>query len=295
MGVSRLDPGQRDDGLGSALKTLAGRELDALLAALADTRSPHRGIHEARKAIRRLRSLLLFGRKPFGAQGAALDAGWKALAMSLSALRDAHVATETASRVRARVDDPAVHARWAALRRQLARRRDVLLAAERVADPGFAARRTQVQTLGGQLAALPWEDVDTEVVRKALARSLRRVERAHGVAMAARSTLEQRHRWRRRLRRLRMQWSALRPLRKAGADAVQSAARELLDWLKAHTDGFAAVSHAADALGREQDLRLLQQALRQLPRTPAIDSALVELRALRGEAARRRAAQGAGR
>lgn len=275
------------DGLGVALRTLAMRELDALRAALGDARSPHRGVHEARKAIRRLRSILLLGRKPFRADGTAIDAGLKALATSLSALRDAHVAAETATRVRRRIEDEAARTRWATLRRQLARRRDALLRAERDADPAFATRGAQIATLADAIAALPWQALDAETVHKALERSVRRVQRAQAAA-AQRSTLEQRHRWRRRLRRLRMQWSALRPLRKHASAPVAASARALTGWLRDHAGDLAELSQAADALGREQDLYLLQQALRRLPQTSATRAALAELRVLRNEAAARR-------
>ncbi|MBB5209689.1 CHAD domain-containing protein [Chiayiivirga flava] len=281
-----------DDGdLGVALRTLAMREFDALRAALGDARSPHRGVHEARKAIRRLRSILLLGRKAFRADGAAIDAGLKALATSLSALRDAHVAAETATRVRRRIEDETARTRWATLRRQLARRRDALLRSERDADPAFAARGAQVATLADAIAALPWNTLDADTVHRALERSVHRVQRAQAVVAARRSTLEQRHRWRRRLRRLRMQWNALRTLRKHTSAPVAASARASTGWLRDHMGDLAQLSQAADALGREQDLHLLQQALRRLPQTSATRAAVAELRVLRNEAAARRSAR----
>lgn len=274
--------------LADALQTLARDEVTALLDALADTRAPHRGVHEARKAIRRLRSLLLLGRKPFDDQGVAIDAALKTLATSLSALRDAHVAAETASKVRRSHDDDANRERWAKLRRQLARRRDTVLAADRAADPAFADRRAETTTLGTTIDALPWHAIDARTVRKALKRSLRRIERAQDAAMAPRSTLEQRHRWRRRLRRLRMQWSALKSLRKAHDGIVSDELDTLLTWLKERTASFSTLSRASDALGHEQDLRLLQQALRGVTSGEPARVAGNTLRRLRTDAARKR-------
>lgn len=271
-----------------ALQALAREEVAALLDALGDSRSPHRGVHEARKAIRRLRSLLLLAHKPFGERGVAIDAALKTLATSLSALRDAHVAAETASKMRGRQDTEAGKARWAGLRRQLARRRDIVLAADRAADPGFGERRSEVETLGAGIDALPWNQVDARTVRKALKRSLKRVDAAQSTAMAPRATLEQRHRWRRRLRRLRMQWTALKALRKGSGGALRDEFEALLAWIKERTPGFATVSRASDALGNEQDLRLLQQALRPLAESPAKGAATEELRRLRVQAARQR-------
>lgn len=277
-----------DISLADALQTLARDEVTALLDALADTRAPHRGVHEARKAIRRLRSLLLLGRKPFDDQGVAIDAALKTLATSLSALRDAHVAAETASKVRRSHDDDANRERWAKLRRQLAGRRDTVLAADRAADPAFAERRAETTTLGTTIDALPWHAIDARAVRKALKRSLRRIERAQDAAMAPRSTLEQRHRWRRRLRRLRMQWSALKSLRKAHDGAVSDELDTLLTWLKERTASFSTLSRASDALGHEQDLRLLQQALRGVTSGEPARVAGNTLRRLRTDAARKR-------
>ena len=271
--------------LGTALRALALQEGQHLLRALGNTRSPHRGVHEARKAIRRWRSILLLGRKPFGEEGKVVDAALKQLATSLSALRDAHVVTETAASLRRRADEDVPRERWQRLHKQLTLRRNALLRTARTADPGFIARIEQATRIVQAEDALPWSSIDARVLRKALTRSLRRSKHARHTAEAAGATLEQRHTWRRSLRRLRMQWNAIKPLRHASDERVRSTIRSQLARLKDATPGISELSRAADQLGREQDMALLQYALGNLPRSPDITAALREVRSARKSAA----------
>lgn len=259
--------------LGANLRAAALDQMQAIAAALAGTTARHRGIHEARKAIRRLRAVLELAHARFGRRAQRLDAGLKALAGSLSALRDAHVVVDLAGRLARRATDEEERRRWSAVRRRLVVRRQQLLAATLAQDPAFATRLAEVARLETALRRLPWDRLDPEDVRRALARSLRRVERAR---VSATATVEQRHRWRRRLRRLRMQWNALKALRKRepGSDP---AVRRLLAWLRRKAPGFRTVSEAVDALGAEQDLGLLRAALEALPESQVRSEALAGL------------------
>src|ERR1700754_4768491 len=79
-----------------ALASLAARESRRAIRSLSDTADRHKGVHEARKSIRRLKSLLALGAGRFGG---ALEPVWNelsSLATGLSSLRDAHVAVNIA-------------------------------------------------------------------------------------------------------------------------------------------------------------------------------------------------------
>ena len=77
---------------GERAAALAAGDAGALAAALAIAPVNPRGVHEARKSVRRLRSLLAMGRRVLGRDAVdAIDDELRALARDLSALRDEHV------------------------------------------------------------------------------------------------------------------------------------------------------------------------------------------------------------
>ena len=268
--------------LGAALRALALQEVQALLEALANKRARHRGVHEARKAIRRLRSLLLLGRSGFGTVGERLDADLKHLATSLSALRDAHVVVDTAGGMLRGAHGEKVRKRWTALRRQLSMRRKQVLDAALSADPGFEQRRGDVVRHADTIDRLPWQALEHDTLRRELTRSLRRMRKAERRATRPDADIEQRHRWRRRLRRLRMQWNALKMLHKRASDTgVRADSQALLVWLRTQAPRFAHVAASADALGADQDLILLHAAIEHLPASHARDLALQDIEAKR--------------
>jgi CHAD domain-containing protein len=268
--------------LGPALHALARQEVKALHEALDNQRARHRGVHEARKAIRRLRSLLLLGRTGFGAAGERLDAKLKHLATSLSALRDAHVVVETAGGMLRGARGEKMRKRWTALRRQLSNRRKQVLDDALAGDPGFEQRRGDVVRHAATIDRLPWDALEHDTLRRELERSLRRLRKAERHASRPDADIEQRHRWRRRLRRLRMQWSALKTLHKRTSDTgVRADSHALLAWLRSEAPRFAQVATSADALGADQDLVLLQAAIGQLPPSHGRDLALQDIEATR--------------
>ncbi|MDF3981603.1 CHAD domain-containing protein [Luteibacter sp. PPL201] len=236
--------------LAQALASLAERECRRAIRALADASDRHKGVHEARKSFRRLKSLLALGAGRFGD---ALDPLWtelSSLATGLSALRDAHVALAMAKTVAG--DTPS--ATWRAVIGRLAARRDEKLERALRRDPAFAQRRQRLAELGVHIQALPWAALERDDIEKALAASERRVAKAETRA-ARHGTQANRHRWRRRARRLRMQ---LEFWRKA-LNMVDAPAHH-----RAHEDKLAAkrMSDLSDALGARQDLRALRKLLR---------------------------------
>lgn len=243
-------PGEHD--LSRALAKLAIRECRSAERHLADTRRRHRGIHESRKAIRRLKSLLRLGEKTFGDALPPLEAAIGRLAEGLSPLRDAHVLTETARNLAG----PSPSPEWQAALRTLENRREGQLVRALHDDPRFLRRRRELRALATAVAALPWHTVDAHVVEKALARSARRVEKARKRAKHA-ATIPHLHRWRRRVRRLRMQREIWRRVSKPiGHPAVVHGKKA-----RAETHALAKLS---DALGARQDLKALSAALSRI-------------------------------
>ena len=118
------------------MHTLARKEIVRIDRALAGEHSDGSAVHEARKAIRRLRSLL--GLCEARLDGVAnVDGRLRALGRSLSALRDAQVSVDTAVQMAHRhgadVWQPAVD--------RLEARRLKIVAAALAKDAGFARRR----------------------------------------------------------------------------------------------------------------------------------------------------------
>ncbi|MGO4550722.1 CHAD domain-containing protein [Lysobacter sp. 2RAF19] len=226
---------------------MAMKSCRSLLRTLSSQRRVHTSIHSARKAIRRLRallSLLAF----VDVEGS--DHVLKRVGDSLSALRDAHVAVLTAQRLGKQGAKEA----WSPVVVCLRRRRDVLIQRALVTDPGFQLRRARVERVARALAALPWQTLNAADLRSALKRSRRRVDQARRRAKADPS-MQNLHRWRRRVRRLRMQLEALAQFapdvaKKATKHSVESKTRSL--------------QKLGDRLGQRHDEAVLQKLLRRL-------------------------------
>lgn len=237
---------------GERAAALAAGDAGALAAALAIAPVDPTGVHEARKSVRRLRSLLAMGRRVLGRDAVdAIDDELRALARDLSALRDGQVVMETARQVADEADDAGKRATWDALRPLLAERQRQRLADALREDPGFVRRQAQAHRQAERLQQLPWQRLRGSDLREALERSVRRQARAQATALAS-GAVDDLHEWRRRSRRLRMQLSALRKLHVrpglAGRGGVS----------------LRHVSRLVDQLGVLQDLALLSQALEAL-------------------------------
>jgi CHAD domain-containing protein len=241
---------------GAALAATAASLSRAIVRALGHAGDRHRGVHQARKAIRRLRSLLALAQTQFGAALTPLDRALRQLGLQLSPLRDAHVVVAAAARLARTAGAHA--ADWNELSQQLIVQRDALLATALADDPRFVRRRAEVRTIAKAMAQLPWARVSTEHIKAALAHSQRRAKRAERKARQ-RATAERIHRWRRRLRRLRMQCEVLASLRIAvEVLPKQLAGHSLRKVIKT-------LNHRADQLGWQQDLVVLRTAIDALP------------------------------
>lgn len=201
-------------------------------------------------AIRRLRALLaLLERSELDLDRA--DASLQRLGDSLSDVRDAHVVAEAAERLQ--VDHPEVQ--WGPACEALQRRSERVMRNEMDKDPLLGRRRKQLGDVTLWLDALPWHAVKSSDIKAGLLHSERRARKAQKRA-AHDNSPENVHRWRRRVRRLRMQLEALPEL------GLKTAA--LVDAL--HGTGKTKALHkVSDQLGWQQDLRMLRNLVRPMP------------------------------
>jgi hypothetical protein len=164
----------------------------------------HAGVHEARKAIRRVRATLRLARRELGpgAQAASHELG--TLGRSLSAIRDAGSVVETVEVLLGKAGRKADRAMLRRLCRALTARRAAALASLLGDDPALVQRRAALRRLRDDIAALPWDAVSALQVGNEIARSERRARRSARRARDSRNA-DRRHRWRRHLRRLRYQ------------------------------------------------------------------------------------------
>jgi CHAD domain-containing protein len=238
---------------GNSLLALALDECRAIRGALQHREDVGDSIHEARKAIRRLRSLFALAQDRVEGL-ASLDRSLGRLGEGLSTLRDANVAIETARKL-ATTD---LSAPWPVFVEALVRRHDTLLAQAIARDPGFARRRRTATRVERVLQQMDWTPLRAKDLRKALKRSQRRVDRGRRRAKEA-GTPENMHRWRRRTRRLRMQLGTVRMARPDIAKAV--AKPSLRKELKS-------LHELSEQLGWQQDLQVLRGLVSRMKKAP---------------------------
>lgn len=255
--------------LGPLAHALARQECQAIAQALCLEGDGHAAVHAARKAVRRLRSLLsLLGRS--GLQLERADLRLRRLGQGLSRLRDGHVAVETAATLAGR--EPGLP--WAAVIAQLQRRRDRLLQRALEADPGFGRRHRVVEQVLQDLAAQPWDSMRRADLRTGLRRSQRRVLKA-GARARHSGDADALHRWRRKVRRLRMQVEAL-PQLGIPLERVYRGGRD---------KPAKALHRLSDQLGWSQDLQLLRNLLRGMREVEAKRALLDQIDAEQARAA----------
>jgi CHAD domain-containing protein len=239
--------------IGSSLAALARKECKAVAKALANRKDRHRGIHEARKALRRLRSLLALISDAVGNESGKIDIALRNQAKRLSALRDAQVAMAMAEKLAAGDES----GEWAIAAQVLAVQRDLLLETELGKDPGFARRIAAMADIAIVLDKLRWKRVTQKSLQQSIRQSHRRVDKSERDA-AEQGTPASLHRWRRRVRRLRLQLEAVHTLnRLAGADIQAGEVHR--------SKSTRALARLADRLGWRQDIQVLRAALKTFP------------------------------
>ncbi|TDR44878.1 CHAD domain-containing protein [Tahibacter aquaticus] len=257
-----LPPGDvREPPLSAALQAYALDQLIQMEAQLRRRgRQRHAGIHEARKAARRFRSVVLLGTG--AAQTAAAEAAVaiRLVCKRLSRLRDAHVVSELASAGPAGLDAASMKL----LRQRLKQVRDELAEELLQRDPELRRKRRKVHKARTALLAEPWPALSAEGLLLALRRNAARMHKAQRDAEKT-DSLALRHRWRRRVRRLRVQ---LQILAEIGHDkAWPATTRAAAKWVLAEAaDCMPSVDELralGDALGQQQDRALLRSAVRR--------------------------------
>lgn len=235
---------------GAAARAMARQQCRIIARSLARRRDVHAGIHQARKAMRRLRAVLALVEARFE-QVPAIDRALQRLGAGLSRVRDAHVAVELAHAFAAEGNPEA----WQPAIAFLTRRRDRLAAQLAARDPGFSRRLAVVGRQAAALEAVEWSRLRGKDLRAGLERGLARVARAERRARKEPSA-ENLHRFRRRLRRLRMQQQALRSLAPAVARDVVTGKH------------IRSLSRRSDRLGRRRDVQALYGQVRRAPGLP---------------------------
>lgn len=251
-------------GAAALAATLQAYALDQLAAMDAQLRRRgrhlHTGVHEARKAARRFRAVVALADAAVGAGADEAATAIRRVGKRLSRLRDAHVASEVATAFTA----PAAGAEaLRRLRRRLREQRDELAEQVLKADPELRRKRRQIRKARQVLQASSWHELSTPQLLQALQHSAQRLRRAEGDAQDSRS-LALRHRWRRRVRRLRMQLQILAEIAqdKAWPRAARAAARWVLNEAADTLPGAAELHALGDVLGQQQDRALLRRAVR---------------------------------
>ena len=166
--------------------------------------SRHKGIHEARKCIRRAKAALAIGYPVFGDRGVRLNAGLGRICRGLSPLRDAQALTEVLQRLHAGATDD-LQKILPAAESAARQRRDRSLEAALACDPQFKRRCQRLQRLSENLRRLDWDRVGEDRVLEAIKRSERRLEKAGKRVSNSAEDNEAWHDYRRRLRRLKQQ------------------------------------------------------------------------------------------
>lgn len=263
-----------EDNLGAALRDYALDQIARADLQLARAGAwQHTGVHRARKAIARLRACVeLLHKSPQAAR--ALERRLRTFAHALSPLRDMQAALAAAKRLRD--EDRKLRAAWHEQARGLKQRRDRVLGAALAADPGFATHRAQLAEMRTALMHVAWTRLLAADLRRALERTDKRVRHARDPALA--STAEaSRHRLRRRSRRLTLQIELLCEIaRDATRPVAAVVAHDVLpDVLRKSRKRKLLI----DALGWEQDLRVLRRALPRRATTASTRHASAALRA----------------
>lgn len=196
----------------------------------------HQGVHEARKSIRRARAVLALAATALGKPGRRVERDLRDLARTLSDLRDAQALEEVLVHLGAQRALPATEVER--LLSPVRERKRAALARALADDPALAARRAGLAEANAALLRLDWRELGPADLRRTHDASVTDLHLALDAALASPDP-EAWHRFRRRLRRLRQQETALA---ECCPDAI------------APTPGLAEL---ADGMGLAQDYALL--------------------------------------
>ncbi len=232
-----------EEPVGSAIARCASEELDRAVEELSEgiRKDPVRAVHNARKAIKKERSLLRLAR---GAIPSSVrkreNAALRDAARGLAGVRDADVMVATVEGLAERFVGQLPATTFDAIREQLAARRGVNGA------PASVMEGQAVTELGAVRLRVPeWQVTAAgfKALDGGLVRTYRRGRKAFRRARA-RPSLEEMHEWRKRVKDL---WYHSRLIAEVGGPTVHGQAKE------AH--------HLSDLLGDDHDLGALRNEL----------------------------------
>ncbi|HRP73200.1 MAG TPA: CHAD domain-containing protein [Luteimonas sp.] len=187
---------------GRALQRIAVDAVDHAIACLQlRGAAVHRGVHQARKSLRRARAVLRLGGESLGPDAAAVDEELRELVRGLSQARDADALVKTLDRLLRREDRDAERAVLRRARAAAVRARTAVLRAALADDPDFGRRRDRLLQAAAALGGLPWETLTSGQLLAVVEAAGRRVDKAAQRAQDS-GRDEDWHRWRRRERRL---------------------------------------------------------------------------------------------
>jgi CHAD domain-containing protein len=266
----------------NALQQFCHSQIMQVAAGLLRQAHPHRGVHEARKGIRRLRSVIALGAPRFGDAADKIDRALQRVGRGLSKLRDAHVAVELARKKAREPIDATQHAVWQRIIEMLVFARSRVLHEAREADADFLRRRQRVAAIAQAISALHWDKLDAATLRAQLVYTEKRAARA-ARRCDKKPDLQHLHTLRKRLRRRRMQITALATILDPSAakftlDGAVTTSAEFRGIVASHVRTLRLIAQKVDEIGAVLDAGLLRLAVRRLPQCQHRSAALALLR-----------------
>lgn len=219
------------------------------------------GVHEARKALKRSRSVLRLVRTAIGTDYQTLNSGMRELGRRLSDLRDADALAGTLDDLQKRhpgKQNGAVKE----LRRRLAAQREQAL--KRIAKDAAAGREgSSLAEFEEMVAALPLAEITGDVAVTGVVATIRRGRKAFRQAVQTGSANDF-HEWRKRAKDLRYQMGFLGRLWPHVLDGFSASARELEQRLgEDHNLSVLAGMLAADGTAHERKAGALRATIRK--------------------------------
>lgn len=187
--------------LGAALRGIADHQLTRASQCLGwKGGHRHTGVHQARKSIRRVRSILALAGAGLGPGAEALSYLLSEINQGLSRVRDAQALVEAIDHLAAQTHDEKWLRLLARARRNAVAARRVMLQAAIAADPDLLKTRDLLVHIKAALDGLAWSGVASGEVEAAFSLGKEKTRKA---AKKAHKTGEDEdwHRWRRKARR----------------------------------------------------------------------------------------------
>ncbi len=194
---------------GDRLKAYVIAQLQRAIACLGWRGSrAHSGVHQARKSLRRTRACLALGESALGAGAGMIDRELSKVCDSLSTLRDAQARVESLERLIDHHADSEMQTCLQAARRLAIQARAEAMRQEQSLDPQFLSRHERLKVLAAAIPVLPWEQICSAGLMRAMQHSILDCEKAADTALSKGKEKDW-HRLRRRRRRLVQQLMAL--------------------------------------------------------------------------------------